>query len=303
MEDYSAFVPNVRFEQIAIKNLVSCQVYQRNLSQAHVKKAAQNFDLYQINPVKVSRRDGTNYVFNGQHTIEIVAAVSGSRETPVWCMIYDDLEYTMEADIFANQMKYVKPLTPYEIFVANVEAGNDKQIMIKELVESFDLKITSSAIPGGICAVSSLEFIFDKYGYENLQRTLMLAVGTWEGEPQSLSAGILKGIAKLVDIFGDELDDDHFKERLSHVSVKEIVRTAKERQAGARGFVETFMIQYNKKMRYPLLWEKLYDPKRKPRRKPAPQKESVSKKRPEKKKESKKNRAGTKRWVPLIEEG
>lgn len=60
--------------------------------------------------MKVSRRDGINYVFNGQHTIEIVAAVSGSRETPVWCMIYDDLSYEHEADIFANQQKYVLSL-------------------------------------------------------------------------------------------------------------------------------------------------------------------------------------------------
>ena len=30
-----------------------------------------HFDVHQINPVKVSRRDGINYVFNGQHTIEM----------------------------------------------------------------------------------------------------------------------------------------------------------------------------------------------------------------------------------------
>ena len=82
MEDYSRFVPNVHFEQIPIKNLVSNQEYQRNLSRKHVQKAAEHFDLCQINPVKVSRRNGINYVFNGQHTIEIVALVSGSRETP-----------------------------------------------------------------------------------------------------------------------------------------------------------------------------------------------------------------------------
>ena len=108
MEDFKEYVPNVRFELIQIKNLVSNQDYQRNLSQTHILRAAEHFDLYQINPVKVSRRDGINYVFNGQHTIEIVAMVSGSRETPVWCMIYDDLCYSHEADIFANQQKYVK---------------------------------------------------------------------------------------------------------------------------------------------------------------------------------------------------
>ena len=70
---------------------------------------------------KVSRRDGVNYVFNGQHTIEIVALVSGSRDTPVWCMIYDELVYEHEADIFANQQKFVKRLSPYEVFTANLE--------------------------------------------------------------------------------------------------------------------------------------------------------------------------------------
>ena len=141
MDDLDRFVPNVHFEKIPIKNLVSNQDYQRNLSQAHIEKTAENFDIFQINPVKVSRRDGINYVFNGQHTIEIVALASGSRETPVWCMIYDDLCYAHEADIFANQMKFVKSLLPYEIFMANIEAQNPDQLMIRDLVESYGMKM------------------------------------------------------------------------------------------------------------------------------------------------------------------
>ena len=159
MDDLERFVPNVHFEKIPIKNLVSNQDYQRNLSQAHIEKTAENFDLFQINPVKVSRRDGINYVFNGQHTIEIVALASGSRETPVWCMIYDDLSYSHEADIFANQMKFVKSLQPYEVFMANIEAENQDQLMIRDLVESYGMKISSKRAPGHICAVSTLEAI------------------------------------------------------------------------------------------------------------------------------------------------
>jgi len=179
--DLNHFVPQVHYELIPIKNLVSNQDYQRNVSIKHVQNAAAHFDLYQINPVKVSRRDGVNYVFNGQHTIEIIALVSGSRETPVWCMIYDDLEYTQEADIFANQMKYTKSLAPYEIFMANIEAGNDKQLIIKSLVESYGMVVSGKAQPGGICAVSTLENIYDKYGFHILDHTLRLIIGTWEG--------------------------------------------------------------------------------------------------------------------------
>jgi len=258
MEDLSKFVPKVHFEQISIKNLVSNQEYQRNLSVKHVRRTVANFDLYQINPVKVSRRNGINYVFNGQHTIEIIATVSGSRDTPVWCMIYDDLDYEIEADIFANQQKFVKPLLPYEIFMANVEAGNDNELIIKSLVESYNLRITPQKVPGGICAISTLEYIHQKYGFHILDRTLRLCIGTWEGDMNSLTASMLKGIAKMAVAFEDTMKDDIFKEKVGIFSARDIGRTAKERKAGSLGYAEAMLIAYNKKMKTPLHWTKLY---------------------------------------------
>ena len=263
MNELNPYVPNVHFEQIAIKNLVSNQEYQRNLSIKHVQKAAANFDLYQINPVKVSKRDGLNYVFNGQHTIEIVALISGSRDTPVWCMVYDDLEYQQEADIFANQMKYTKPLLPYEIFMANIEAGSNKHILIQTLVESYDLQITSSAHPGSICAVATLESIYDRYGYHTLDRTLRLIIRTWEGAPLSFTTNMLNGVSRLINCFNEELKDDLFKERLGRLSVKEVSRTARDRRAGSLGFAEALLLFYNKKSHNPLGLEKLYTNKTK----------------------------------------
>jgi len=260
-EDLSRFVPKVHFELLPIKNLVSSQTYQRNLSLSHIQRTVENFDLHQINPVKVSRRDGINYVFNGQHTIEVIAAVSGSRDTPVWCMIYDDMDYTVEADTFANQQKYIKPLIPYEIFMANIEAGNDTQLMIKSLVESYGLTISSTRTPGSVCAISTLEGIHEKYGFHTLDRTLRLCVGTWEGEPDSLSGNMLKGIAHLIVSFGETMRDDVFKEKIGKVSARELSRTARERKAGSMGFAEAILLEYNKKMKNPLHWSKLYEKK------------------------------------------
>ena len=247
MDNYDLFVPEVHFEKIPIKNLVSNQEYQRKLSEAHIRRAVANFDIHQINPVKVSRRDGINYVFNGQHTVEIVAAVSGSRDTPVWCMIYDDLSYTHEADIFANQMKYVRALNPYEIFKANIEAGNDKQLIIQALVESYGLTIGLKRKPCTICAVSTLECLFDKYGYHVLSQTLRLIIGTWEGDSNSFSANILNAVARLIVAYGDSLDDDSFKSKLGAISIKQLTRNAKERRPGCMGFAEAMVIEYNAK--------------------------------------------------------
>lgn len=261
MDELNEFVPHVHFELIPIKDLVSNQDYQRNLSMLHVRKAVENFDLNQINPIKVSRRDGINYVFNGQHTAEIVAMASGSRETPVWCMIYDDLEYTEEADIFANQMKNVKALLPIEIFNANCEAGNNKELIIKGLIESYNLKIAASSNPGCISAVSALERIYDKYGYDTLDRVIKLLIFTWEGEQKSFSANMLNGTARLLSAFGENIKDDLFKEKLSEVSLKELVRTAKERRAGSLGYAEAMLVFYNKKLKAPLHWNNLYSNK------------------------------------------
>ena len=263
MKDFKEFVPNVHYELIPIKQLVSNQDYQRTLSMQHVQKTAEHFDLYQINPVKVSRRDGINYVFNGQHTVEVVALVSGSRDTPVWCMIYDDMDYKVEADVFANQQKCVKPLTPYEIFMANIEAENELQTAVKSLVESYGLTIGKTKGPGLVCAVSSLEQIYKKFGFHVLDRSLRLCVGSWEGEANSLCAGMLKGIAKLIVAFGEEIRDDVFKAKVGAKTAREICRLAKVRKAGATGFAEAMLIAYNYKTRKGLDWAKLYNGKSK----------------------------------------
>lgn len=251
------FIPNVHFELIPIKNLVSSQEYQRSISTTHVGRTAEHFDVYQVNPVKVSRRDGINFVFDGQHTAEIVAAASGSRETPVWCMIYDDLNYEQEAGIFANQKKYTKALKAIEIFNANIEAENDIQLTIKQIVENYGLIISAKRIPGNVTAVGALEYIFTKYGYKVLDRTLCLIISAWEGDVDSLGSNVLKGVAKLILAYGDQLVDEQFVERLSKVSIREIIRSAKERHAGTLGYSEVLLLHYNKRLKYPLRWDNL----------------------------------------------
>ena len=271
-DDFSQYVPQVHFELIPIKNLVSNQEYQRNLSIKHVQRTAAHFDVNQINPVKVSRRNDKNYVFNGQHTIEIVSLVSGNPDTPVWCMVYENLEYVEEADIFANQLKFTKPLSPYEIFVANVEAGNDKQLIIKDLVNSYDLVIEGKPGPGNICAVSTLEKIYDHYGYHILNQTIRLITATWEGEAKSYSANMLLGIARLIYAYGTEIKEDYFKEKLSQTSIREISRTAKDRRAGSLGFSEAILNIYNSRRggHNMLAIEKLYSHKKLPVAPPTP---------------------------------
>ncbi len=264
-KDLSIFLPKVTFEPIRICDLVTDQEYQRKLSERHVKQIMENFDLCQIRPVRVSRRDGKNFVIDGQHTMETIAIVSGSNETLVWCMVYDDLEYRREADIFANQQKHVKALTPMEIFKASIEAGSEKHIMIKKIVEQHGLEISPVYRSGAIGAVGALEYIYDHYSVEILSRTLRLLIGAWEGSSISMSAGMLKGTAKLLAVLGTEINDSIFIERLGTVSERQVIRSAHERRGGQMGFAEAMLLVYNRTNRQTPFVDALY--KKQPRKK------------------------------------
>ena len=140
-----------------------------------------------------------------------------------------------------------------------MEADNPKQLIIKDLVESYSLAIGQVRNYGVICAVSALENIYDKFGYHVLDRTLRLCVGTWEGDMNSLSANFLNGVARLIVAFGNSLKDDIFKEKVGFMSVKQLSRTAKERRPGSIGYAEAMLVAYNRKCKYPLRWTKLYE--------------------------------------------
>ena len=258
--EYAAdyYVPKVTYALIPICELVCSQKYQRELSKKQVRNTADNFDPFQINPVKVSRRDGCYYVINGQHTMEIVARISGSRDTPVWCMIYDEMDYTREATVFAEQMKYVRALTPYDIFVAKIEAGNQDSLMIKTVVETYSLTISNEVKTGNVCAVKTLEDIYERLGVDALSRTLRVCVSTWDGDSRSLTSNMLKGLAMLLAAYDDVIKDDIFVDKLGDVSIKELTRTAKDRRPGPAGFAEAMLVYYNKKSRTPISAEPLY---------------------------------------------
>ena len=145
--------------------------------------------------------------------------------------------------------------------MANIEAGNEQQLVIKRLVESYGLSIGPTKAYGVICAVATLERIYTKYGYHVLDRTLRLCVGTWEGDIDSLGANVLAGVARMVVAFGDQLRDETFKERVGFMSVRQLSRIAKERGAGSLCYAEAMLVAYNRKCKYTLRMTKLHSGK------------------------------------------
>ena len=106
--DLMQYVPKVHFEQIPIRNLVSNQEYQRNLSQNHVQRAAANFDLYQINPVKSAAVTASTMFLTDSTPLKSwhSSPVQERLLYGAWSMM---TSFTNTKPIFfANQMKYVQ---------------------------------------------------------------------------------------------------------------------------------------------------------------------------------------------------
>ena len=103
------------------------------------------------------------------------------------------------------------------------------------MVESYGLVVSSQKTVGTISAIGTLVSIYKDHGYQILDRTLRLCIGAWEGDINSLTASILRGIMQLVVTFGDALRDDLFTEKVGMLSLRELLRTARERRGACDG--------------------------------------------------------------------
>ena len=72
----------------------------------------------------------------------------------------------------------------------------------------------------------------------------------------------MNGVCKMITTYGDALNDEVFKDKLGVMSVKALIRAAKERRSGSLGYAEVMVLEYNGRKKegsiHRLLLSKLY---------------------------------------------
>ena len=53
---------------------------------------------------------------------------------------------------------------------------------------------------------------------------------------------MLNAVSKICVVYGDELNEEVFKEKVGNLSIKQITRLAKERRRGSMGYAVTVML-------------------------------------------------------------
>lgn len=228
------------------RNVVDCLSIIRKLSEKKIGVLFESEAIYSLN-------DDSHMALSFQATIAEQESRTRSR--------------SMETSL-RMRLDHGLPLTPELLgfvknedgkLVVNPETYKIPKLMFYMYLYGYSTQqITSTKAKNGISAVSTLERIYDKYGQAVLDRTLRLAAATWEGENNSFSGNILMGIARIVVAYGDTVRDDVFKDHVGRVSVKAIIRAAKERRPGALGYSEAMIIEYNKKSKFRLSLKTLY---------------------------------------------
>ena len=205
--------------------------YQRPIRPARIRYLQQHWDPRLLKPLDVSFRDGKFNLMNGQHRLTVLREQSGGADVIVSCRVYVGLSYEDEAELCVLLDQADKRMSMEQSISAKLESGRDPKLNdIKRLVayEGYIWPVRKSH--NGqyeITANRALIAAYDLLGAGSFYQMLRLLKKTWEGDPESLNALMLSGMALFLKTYETEIVEPTFIQRLSAASPAEITRRAK----------------------------------------------------------------------------
>ena len=172
------------FAVVALDELHIDESYQRSL-QNHVKIIARDWNPTKCDPLKINfREDGNFYVWDGQHRLE-AARLRGIKY--LLCDITVGLTQEQEAELFGCQGIGIKKPDPYDIFKANVCAGEEIDTAIKDMCDIYDLVVNrNNKKAGNLSCLTLVRDIFKKGDEKYFDWVLeLLHKARWNEFPQS----------------------------------------------------------------------------------------------------------------------
>ena len=214
--------------------LTSGLPYQRPVDEKAVDQLIQDWDERLLDPLTVSFRDGKFFVVDGQHRIAAMRKMNHGREVMVSCKVYSGLTYEQEADLCYKLDKAKKRLSLSQSTNALAESGTDAEIVeIRRLIEESGLhwglnkSRSGRGKHGEIQATRAVINAYRLLGGPGFSRLLYLLRAAWNGEPRSLNAVILSGLALFLKTYETEVNDHTLIKRLQTIEPEEIIRRGK----------------------------------------------------------------------------
>lgn len=200
-------------EWITLSNMRVSPLAQRELNKARVDKIAAHLDLEQLGTPTVNRRDGHEYIVDGQHRIRALEAFGFDGDYTIQCWTYVGLSEEEEAEKFLK-LNDTLTVETFARFQVAIQAGREIEVDINRIVLSHDLRLSRDySVDGSIRAVGTLRRIYVRSGAAVLSRTLNVAKNAY-GQ-SGMESIILDGLAMLIGRYESRVDDMTLIERLS----------------------------------------------------------------------------------------
>jgi ParB-like nuclease domain len=243
-----------KFARLPVDALfVDRTAYQRELKPKNVARITRvGWSERRAGTIAVSDRgDGTYAVYDGQHRLE-AACILGVRD--VACMVTTGMTRQEEAQAFIDCNRDRQQPDWYDYLHAMVGAKDAEAIAILETVQRHGLSVGKGGNPNMIQAPRTLMDVSSVFGLKTLDHTLRVLKEIWHGEAESLKAGFIGAMARvLVDYKLAGLDEERLVAILSRTPTGEVLRLAKAMSTkfsvSDESIGRAFVTLYNKRLR------------------------------------------------------
>jgi hypothetical protein len=234
---------------------------QRPYNEKWAKEIADNLDPDKFDPIIVTKPNGENiyHIIEGQHrrhALEMYAAKlspngrGDSEQAP--CRIVADANPARAAEIWLGINGGRKAVRPIHGFTVAVVALREPEVTINQLIKNNGFHIAEEKQKNCISAVSALKIVYERHSRMTLGNVLKTVRHLWDGDPQSVSAPMLKGFGIFIHEFGTHVDNKRLAAKVGEKwSPFKLVEAAKAHKHSTmqrldEAISELLMREYNK---------------------------------------------------------
>lgn len=236
------------YKDINTKLLFVDQLYQREVDKARVAQMNKQYRAELVNAIKVSYRDGKFWIFDGQHTAELLKLRNRGRDLPVECKVFYGLTWLDECELFLLQNGVSRSVSMSDRFKARFNRGDKDVVAMVNIAEKLGIRVdfTKSKGDNRICALTTLNRVYNSLGDDDYAEMLSIIKEAWGGDAVSYSAEILKGMFIFYSTYKGQYNKKRLLTQLGKVSPSVIIREGKASTApGFSKYARQILNAYN----------------------------------------------------------
>lgn len=210
-----------RYAQLAAGQLQIDHSYQRRVDGIFVRRKAAEFDPDAFGILHVScRADGTHWVIDGQHRMEIVLSLGEDwKRQNVPCLVYDGISVPEEAEMF-GKLNATHPVRAFDKFRADLTALDPSALAIVSTLKKHGFAIGDAS--DSLSCVTALRRIYGGFrasnraaGPEILNRTMRVVAKAFGTKAPHPHGSIVLGIGLFMERYAADLDEARITQRLA----------------------------------------------------------------------------------------